>query len=95
MDGNDAFVRDLNSRLSDAAEAGTLNSRDDRVLYWKALRLDDLSWLETTKVAAWAIEEGEEEEVKTAERHAKGEASGSIPVTFVVMMFESPRESET
>lgn len=91
---NDAFVRELNDRLSDAMEAGTLNSRNDRVLYWKALMLDDLSWLETGKVAAWAIEEGNEEEVRTAERHAKGQASGSIPVTFVVMMFESPKESE-
>jgi hypothetical protein len=89
-----AFVQDLNGRLTDALKAGTLNSRDDRCLFWIALTLDEVSWPEFTKMLAWAIHEGKEMEVETVQRRARGEGEGCVPVTFAVLGFESPKESE-
>lgn len=88
-----AFVQDLNGRLADAADSGTLNSRDDRCLFWIALTLDEISWPEFTKMMEWAVKEGRELGVDTVERHARGEGSGCVPVTFAVLGFESPKES--
>lgn len=89
-----AFVQDLEGRIADAAEADTLNSRDDRCLFWVAMTLDEISWPEFTKMMAWAVQEGRELGVETANRQAKGEGKGCVPVTFAVLGFESPKESE-
>jgi hypothetical protein len=92
---NGAFIHDLNARLADADEAGTLNSRNDRYLFWIALMLDELSWPEFVKMMAWATNEGKEIGAETVERHARDEGNGGMfPVTFAVMGFESPKESE-
>lgn len=90
-----AFIQDITARLADAAEAGTLNSLDDRYLFWIGLMVDDFSWSELVKVMAWATNEGKEIGAETVERHARGEGKGKmIPVTFAVMGFESPKESD-
>lgn len=89
-----AFVQDLEGRIADADEAGTLNSRDDRCLFWVAMTLDEISWPEFTKMMAWAVHEARELGVETANRHAKSEGKECIPVTFAVLGFESPKEGE-
>jgi hypothetical protein len=87
----EAVLADLNGRVTDALEAGTFQARDDTVLYWLGLSLDEQSWPEFVKILTWAIQEVHELCVDTANRRANGEDQGrSFPVTFGVAGFESP-----
>lgn len=89
-----AVLQDFNGRVTDALESGTFQSRDDVVLVWLALVLDEISWPKFIEVLTWAISEARELEVETVERRTDGKSEGCFPVTFGVAGFESPKESE-
>lgn len=85
-----AVLSDFNGRVTQALEAGTFQGRDDVVLFWLGLTLDEETWPEFIKILAWAISEVRELGVATVEHQAHGDPKGSFPVTFGIAGFESP-----
>lgn len=88
------ILQDFNSRVTQAMDAGTFFSRDDACMYWDPLTLDEVSWPKFVAMLAWAISEAKEYEVETVQRRADGESHETIPVTFAIAGFESPRVDE-
>jgi DNA-binding transcriptional ArsR family regulator len=92
-DVSGAILQDLNARVAQAAEAGTLEARSDSALYWVALDLDEVSWPKFTEMLMRTIEGAKELEVETVERRAKGKSKEAVPATFAIAGFESPPKS--
>jgi len=88
-----AILQDLNGQVARSLEAGTLDSRDDRCLFWECMAADEISWGNSARIMELAISAVREQSVQAVNRHAKGESTGLFPATFALMAFESPTES--
>ena len=88
-----AIIQDLNGQVARGMEAGTLDSRDDRCLFWECMAADEISWANSVKIIELAIKALKDQSVGAVNRHAKGESAELFPATFALMAFESPTES--
>lgn len=89
-----AIIQDLNGQVARSMEAGTLDSRDDRCLFWECMMADEISWANSAKILALAIKALKEQSVEAVNRHANGESDGVFPASFALLSFESPTESD-
>jgi hypothetical protein len=89
-----AILQDLNGQVARSMEAGTLDSRDDRCLFWECLAADEISWANSARIVALAIKALKEQSVEAVNRQASGESDGLFPATFALLGFESPVESD-
>jgi len=74
--------------VSDALEAGTFDSRDDRCLVRSPMVLDDEGWRELNELVGELVERATEIEAASTERIANGGEPG-FPTKLVMMHFES------
>lgn len=81
----------LLERATEAVEAGTFDSRDDRHFTWTPFTVDEEGWSELTALQAETLEKATEIEVRAAERMAAGSGK-SVNTTFALACFESPQE---
>jgi hypothetical protein len=88
-----ATIQDLNGQVARSMEAGTLDSRDDRCLFWECMAADETSWANSARIIELAIKALKDQSVGAVNRHANGETAELFPATFALMAFESPTES--
>jgi hypothetical protein len=88
-----AIIQDLNGQVARSMEAGTLDARDDRYLFWECMLADEISWANSTRIIDLAVKALKEQSVEAVNRHANGESDGVFPATFALLSFESPTES--
>lgn len=85
-------VQGLIARIDGALIAETFNSRDDRMLAWFAMQVDERGWQEAIEVledAYFTIREIRED---AATRLGEGDEE-PVTITAALMMFESPEPS--
>jgi hypothetical protein len=85
-------LQGLMARAESAVLEGTFDSRDDRWLAWVQLALDEQGWDELGEICMRMMEEVERVRHAAEERLGRaGEPVRTIPVTWGMLSFESPR----
>lgn len=77
------------ARVESAMLSGTFDSREDRMLAWTPLILDERGWSELHASLAACFAEVEQIKVDSRNRLAEAEEEGT-PATFAILGFESP-----
>jgi DNA-binding transcriptional ArsR family regulator len=88
---SDTLLKVIWDDVSDAAEAGTFDSRPDRSLVHSPMVVDDQGWSELADVMARARRDVEKIESQSA-RRLKRSKEGGVPTSVVLMQFETPAE---
>jgi DNA-binding transcriptional ArsR family regulator len=88
---SDTLLKVIWDDVSDAAEAGTFDSRPDRYLAHSPMVVDDQGWSELADVMARTLREVEKIESQSARRLKRAEEDG-VPTSVVLMQFETPAE---
>jgi hypothetical protein len=88
-----AVIQDLNGQVARGIEAGTLDARDERCLFWECMAADEISWANSARIVELAINALRQQSVEAVNRHAKGDSTELFPATFALLAFESPTES--
>lgn len=92
--GRDAFSGHIGQKvvddLVDGFDAGTVDSRSDRVMARTPMTLDGQGWAEMLKVCERALEESFEVQARSDERRSRGDDDGAIRATSVMLFFEMP-----
>jgi DNA-binding transcriptional ArsR family regulator len=91
---SDSLLKVIWDDVSDAAAAGTFDSRPDRHLAHSPMVLDDQGWSELAEVMARALRDVEKIESQSARRLKKSKEAG-VPTSVVLMQFETPSEDAT
>jgi hypothetical protein len=85
-------LQGLMARAESAVLEGTFDSRDDRWLAWVQLALDEQGWDELGEICVRMMEDVERVRQTAEERLGRaGEPVRTIPVTWGMLSFESPR----
>ena len=91
---SDTLLKVIWEDVSDAAKAGTFDSRPDRYLAHSPMVLDDEGWSELADVMARALRDAEKIESQSARRLKKSKEPG-VHTSVVLMQFETPSEDAT
>jgi DNA-binding transcriptional ArsR family regulator len=89
---SDTLLKIIWDDVSDAAEAGTFDSRPDRALVHSPMVVDDQGWSELAAVMARARRDVEKIESQSARRLKRSKDAG-VPTSVVLMQFETPGEN--
>jgi hypothetical protein len=85
-------LQGLMARAESAVLEGTFDSREDRWLGWVQLALDEQGWDELGEICAQMMESVDGVRERAEERLGRaGEPVRTVPVTWGMMSFESPR----
>lgn len=87
-----AVVDDINTALQQAAEADTLDAREESILWWQEVPLDEITFPKAMKMQRLLIEKLVELGAETAQNQAEGKGGKSFPGVFSVMGFEGAPE---
>lgn len=90
-----ATLQSFMDRAVAALEAGTIDRREDTVLYWMPVRLDEQGWKETTATMEAAVDQVLAIQAESRKRLAKRKGSGAISAIVGVAGFETPGSRET
>jgi len=85
-----ATLQSFMDRAVAALEAGTIDRREDTVLYWMPVRLDEQGWNETTATMEAAVDHVLTIQAESRKRLAKGKGDGGISAIVGVAGFETP-----
>lgn len=88
-----AVVDDVNNALRRAAKADTLDARDESILWWQEVPLDEITFPKAMGMQRLLMERLVELGTETAENQAEGRGGKSFPGVVVVMGFEGAPES--
>jgi DNA-binding transcriptional ArsR family regulator len=88
---SDTLLKVIWDDVSDAAEAGSFDSRPDRALVHSPMVVDDQGWSELVDVMARARRDVEKIESQSARRLKRSKEAG-VPTSVVLMQFETPAE---
>jgi DNA-binding transcriptional ArsR family regulator len=88
---SDSLLSVIWDDVSGAIEAGTFDSRSDRVLAHSSMVVDEQGWSELTDVMARALRDVEKIESQSARRLKRSDVAG-VPTRVVLMRFESPAQ---
>ena len=87
-----AVVEDLYVAILNAAEAQTLDSRGNRVLWWQEIIVTEELWPRAIGVIQWALKELLELGEESAGELASGEKGVAVPAVFALLAFEAAPE---
>lgn len=87
-----AIVEELWLALAQAAEADTLDSRDESILWWQEVPLDEITFPKAMAMQRLLIERLVELGAETAQNQAEGKGGKSFPGVFALMGFEGAPE---
>lgn len=87
-----AVVDDINTALQQAAEADTLDARDESILWWQEVPLDEITFPKAMAMQRLLMEKLVGLGGETAQNQAGGKGGKSFPGVFVVMGFEGAPE---
>jgi hypothetical protein len=90
-----ATLQSFMDRAVAALEAGTIDRREDTVLYWMPVRLDEQGWNETTATMEASVDRVLTIQAESRERLAKSKGNGAISAIVGVAGFETPGSRET
>jgi DNA-binding transcriptional ArsR family regulator len=90
-----ATLQSFMDRAVAALEAGTIDRREDTVLYWMPVRLDEQGWKETTATMEAAVDQVLAIQAESRKRLAKSKGSEAISAIVGVAGFETPGSRET
>jgi DNA-binding transcriptional ArsR family regulator len=90
-----ATLQSFMDRAVAALEAGTIDRREDTVLYWMPVRLDEQGWKETTATMEAAVDQVLAVQAESRKRLAKSKGSEAISAIVGVAGFETPGSRET
>jgi DNA-binding transcriptional ArsR family regulator len=89
-----ATLQSFMDRAVAALEAGTIDRREDTVLYWMPVRLDEQGWNETTATMEAAVDRVLAIQSESRERLAARKDQGAISAIVGVAGFETPGSRE-
>ncbi|MET0557435.1 MAG: hypothetical protein ABW065_02010 [Solirubrobacterales bacterium] len=89
-----ATLQSFMDRAVAALEAGTIDRREDTVLYWMPVRLDEQGWKETTATMEAAVDQVLAVQAESHKRLAKSKGSEAISAIVGVAGFETPGSRE-
>jgi hypothetical protein len=87
-----AVAEELWLVLAEAAGAETLDARDESILWWQEIPLDEITFPKAMAMQRLLIERMVELGTETAQNQAEGRGGGSFPGVVVVMGFEGAPE---
>jgi DNA-binding transcriptional ArsR family regulator len=83
----DEAIRTFVSKVGDAIDADTIDSRDDTTLNWMPMTVDDQGWRETAEILDQARRDLQQVDIESRAR--LGDTDG-IPVVTAMAAFEAP-----
>ncbi|HEX3735859.1 MAG TPA: winged helix-turn-helix domain-containing protein [Solirubrobacterales bacterium] len=83
-------LHDMVGKMTEAVEAGTFDSRDDRHFTWTPLVVDEEGWTDLMSILDTAFEQIGEVAARAGERLAE-QGCERIPATVALAGFESPK----
>lgn len=86
------MIDDVNNALRQAAEADTLDARDESILWWQEVPLDEITFPKAMGMQRLLMERLVELGTETAQNQAEGKGGRSFPGVVVVMGFEGAPE---
>ncbi len=89
-----ATLQSFMDRAVAALEAGTIDRREDTVLYWMPVRLDEQGWNETTATMEAAVDRVLAIQSESRERLASRKDQGAVSAIVGVAGFETPGSRE-
>ncbi len=87
-----AIAEELWLTLAQAAEADTLDARDESILWWQEVPLDEITFPKAMAMQRLLIERLVELGGETAQNQADGKGGKSFPGVFAIMGFEGAPE---
>lgn len=91
---SNVIVEELFATVARAAEAETLDARDDSILWWQEVPLDEITFPKAMMMQRLLIEKLVELGAETAENQAEGRGGRSFPGVFALMGFEGAPEKQ-
>lgn len=85
-----ATLQSFMDRAVAALEAGTIDRREDTILYWMPVRLDEQGWNEMTATMEGAVDKVLAIQAESRERLAQRKGDGAISAIVGVAGFETP-----
>jgi DNA-binding transcriptional ArsR family regulator len=89
-----ATLQSFMDRAVAALEAGTIDKREDAILYWMPIRLDEQGWNEVTATMEGAVDKVLSIQGESRERLASQKGEGAIAAIVGVASFETPWSRE-
>jgi DNA-binding transcriptional ArsR family regulator len=83
----DEAIRTFVSKIGDAIDADTIDSRDDTTLNWMPMTVDDQGWRETAEILDQARRDLQQVDIESRARLAEKDG---IPVVSAMAAFEAP-----
>jgi hypothetical protein len=83
----DEAIRTFVSKIGDAIDADTINSRDDTTLNWMPMTVDEQGWRETAEILDQARRDLQQVAIESRARLAEKDG---IPVVTAMAAFEAP-----
>ena len=87
-----AIVEELWRVIADAAEAGTLDARDESIIWWQEVPLDEITFPKAMAMQRLLIEKLVELGNETAQNQAEGKGGKSFPGVLALLGFEGASE---
>lgn len=87
-----AIVEELWLAITEASEAATLDARDESILWWQEVPLDEITFPKAMAMQRLVIQRLVELGEETAQNQARGKGGASFPGVLALMGFEGASE---